>query len=37
VEVCPVDCIVLDPDVRETKEELHAKYVALTRSGTETV
>ena len=28
-EVCPVDCIPLDPDHTETREELHAKYVRL--------
>jgi len=26
VDVCPVDCIVSDPDNKETKEELQAKY-----------
>jgi len=30
VKVCPVDCIPLNPDVVETKEQLHAKYVCLT-------
>jgi len=29
VKVCPVDCIPLDPDFAETKEQLHAKYVRL--------
>jgi len=29
VEVCPVDCIVLNPDVVETKEQLQRKYEAL--------
>jgi ferredoxin len=28
-EVCPVDCIPLDPDHVETREELLAKYEAL--------
>ena len=28
-EVCPVDCIPLDPDYAESREELHAKYVRL--------
>jgi len=28
--VCPVDCIPHDPDVVETKEQLYAKYLALT-------
>jgi len=26
VDVCPVDCIVTDPDNTETKEELQAKF-----------
>ncbi|QJR09331.1 Ferredoxin [Usitatibacter rugosus] len=30
VEVCPVDCIPLDPDVVETPEQLLAKYETLT-------
>jgi ferredoxin len=29
-KVCPVDCIPLDPDCRETKEELQRKYERLT-------
>ena len=29
-EVCPVDCIPLNPDVRESKEQLHEKYLKLT-------
>jgi ferredoxin len=28
-EVCPVDCIPLDPDRAETREQLSAKYQAL--------
>ena len=28
--VCPVDCIPLDPDNEETKEQLQAKYEKLT-------
>jgi ferredoxin len=28
-EVCPVDCIPLDPDWPETREQLQAKYEAL--------
>jgi ferredoxin len=28
--VCPVDCIPLNPDVVETREELHEKYLRLT-------
>jgi len=30
VEVCPVDCIPLDPAHVETRAELQAKYAALT-------
>jgi len=30
VDVCPVDCIVTDPDHTETQEELRAKYERLT-------
>ncbi|SFW31390.1 YfhL family 4Fe-4S dicluster ferredoxin [Nitrosovibrio sp. Nv17] len=29
VEVCPVDCIVLNPDVVETEEQLYEKYLTL--------
>jgi ferredoxin len=29
VEVCPVDCIVLNPDIPETKEQLYEKYLNL--------
>ncbi len=29
VEVCPVECIPVNPDVIETKEELMLKYQAL--------
>lgn len=29
VEVCPVDCIILDPDVVESREELELKYRGL--------
>jgi ferredoxin len=28
--VCPVDCIPLNPDVAETREQLHEKYLRLT-------
>ncbi|WP_018141170.1 MULTISPECIES: YfhL family 4Fe-4S dicluster ferredoxin [unclassified Thioalkalivibrio] len=28
-DVCPVDCIPLDPDRKETREQLQAKYEAL--------
>ncbi len=30
VEICPVDCIPLDPDHVETKQKLHTKYLRLT-------
>lgn len=30
VEVCPVDCIPLDPDNEESREQLMAKYQRLT-------
>ena len=30
VEVCPVECIPLDPNHKETREELMAKYERLT-------
>ena len=29
VEVCPVDCIILNPDCVESTEQLQAKYQAL--------
>jgi len=29
IEVCPVDCIVVNPDREETKEELMEKYKRL--------
>ena len=28
--VCPVDCIPLNPDLVETREQLHEKYLRLT-------
>lgn len=31
VEVCPVDCIIPDPGVAETKDKLYEKYLALTQ------
>ncbi len=31
--VCPVDCCVLDPDHKETKEELMTKFKMLTSEG----
>lgn len=30
VKVCPVDCIPLNPNVVETKEQLYEKYLRLT-------
>lgn len=30
VEVCPVDCIITDPDNKESEEELRAKYERIT-------
>ncbi len=30
VEVCPVDCIIPDPNHKETREELYAKFKRLT-------
>ena len=29
VEVCPVDCIPMNPDYKESKEQLQAKYARL--------
>ena len=29
IEVCPVDCIILDPDNQETMEELQFKFDQL--------
>jgi ferredoxin len=33
VEVCPVDCIVLDPQHAESEAQLREKYLALTRAA----
>ena len=33
VEVCPVDCIILDPERPESKEMLHQKYLFLTQQA----
>lgn len=30
IEVCPVDCIIIDPAHTETKEQLQAKFEKLT-------
>ena len=32
-ELCPVDCIPLDPDVVESREQLQAKYAELIEAG----
>ncbi|MDQ3261854.1 MAG: YfhL family 4Fe-4S dicluster ferredoxin [Pseudomonadota bacterium] len=32
VEVCPVACIIPDPDVQESKQMLHEKYLQLTEA-----
>lgn len=32
VEVCPVDCIPKDPANDESREQLYAKYLQLTRT-----
>ena len=29
-QVCPVDCIPLNPQFKETQQELHEKYLRLT-------
>ncbi len=31
--VCPVDCIPLDPDLKESRDELMEKYLILTSDG----
>jgi len=33
IEVCPVDCILIDPEHEESKEELQQKYEILTSDG----
>lgn len=33
IEVCPVDCILVDPDNPETEEQLHDKFKRLTGSN----
>jgi ferredoxin len=32
-EVCPVDCIVPDPEHPESRDELHRKYLTLTKQA----
>lgn len=29
IEVCPVDCILIDPNIKETQDELMTKYKVL--------
>ena len=31
VQVCPVDCIPVNPDHQETREQLYAKYLRLAK------
>jgi ferredoxin len=33
VEVCPVDCIILDPDVVESRDQLEEKYQRLSAAA----
>lgn len=33
VEVCPVNCILADPDHPESRDALQQKYLALTRNA----
>jgi len=33
IEVCPVDCILVDPNHSETEEQLQAKYERLTSTA----
>jgi ferredoxin len=33
IEVCPVDCILKDPDNPESEDELQAKYKILVAAG----
>ena len=32
-QVCPVDCIPLNPDLQETREELMQKYLKITAAA----
>lgn len=36
VEVCPVSCIVVDPDRTENRDQLLEKYQSLTAAGSPT-
>ena len=33
IEVCPVECILVDAARPESRDELHAKYLALTEKA----
>ena len=33
VQVCPVDCIPVNPEREESREELYQKYLRLTAQG----
>lgn len=33
IDVCPVDCILKDPDHAESNDALYEKYLALTRQA----
>ena len=33
VQVCPVDCIPLDPDHEESRDQLHEKYLRLQKQA----
>lgn len=33
VQVCPVDCIPVNPDHQETREQLYAKYLQLVKQA----
>lgn len=33
IDVCPVDCIVLDSETPETRDQLHQKYLVLTKQA----
>ena len=33
VEVCPVDCIISDPNHQESQEELMQKYIQVTKQS----
>ena len=35
VKVCPVDCIVPDPDHKESRDQLEAKFQRLVQVGTQ--